>query len=143
MRFLVLVKASEESEKGALPKFEEMDEMGKFNEQLVEAGVMLSADGLRSSKEGVRVRFAGGIKSVTNGPFGGTPSDLVAGYWVWQTKSKEEAVDWLKRAPFKKGETVEIRQIQEMSDFNEIDPSGDLMRREQVMREKSEANAKH
>lgn len=116
MRVMVLVKANGESENGAMPKAEELAEMGKFNDKLTEAGVMLAADGLRASQDGKRVRFGGGSTSVIDGPF--TESkELVAGYWIWQVASIEEAVEWLKQAPFQDTE-VEIRPIFELEDFD-------------------------
>jgi len=118
MRFMVLVKASKESEAGALPDTKALAEMMKFNEELVKAGVMLAGDGLHPSSKGVRVRFSGGTSTVIDGPFTET-KELVAGYWIWKTKSLEEAVAWLKRAPFDGGAEVEIRQVFEQDDFGE------------------------
>jgi len=115
MRFMVLVKADKDSEAGVLPSTELLTEMGKFNEELVKAGVMLAGEGLQPSSKGVRVRFAGGKKTVIDGPFAET-KELVAGFWIWQCKSKEDAIEWLKRAPFENTE-VEIRQIFEAEDF--------------------------
>lgn len=115
MRVMVLVKASEKSEKGVLPDPKDLAEMGKFNEQLIKAGVVLAMDGLQASSKGKRVRFSGGKKSVIDGPFAET-KELVAGFWLWQVKSMEEAVEWLKRAPFEDTE-VEIRQVFEAEDF--------------------------
>jgi hypothetical protein len=115
MRFMVLVKASKDSEAGVLPDKKILTEMGKFNEELVKAGVMLAGDGLHPSSKGARVRFSGGKRSVIDGPFAET-KELVAGFWLWQVKSKEEAIEWLKRAPFDQTE-VEIRQLFEASDF--------------------------
>ena len=104
MRVMVLVKASEESEAGRMPSHEELAEMGKFNEELVKAGVMLEGDGLAASSEGKRVRFDSNRKTtVIDGPFTET-KELVAGFWVWEVASMEEAVEWLKRAPFQDGE---------------------------------------
>src|SRR5438876_1341173 len=116
MRFMVIVKASKESEAGILPSKEILAEMGKFNEELVKAGVMLAGEGLQASSKGARVRFDGKKRTVTDGPF--TESkELVAGFWLWQVKSKEEAIEWLKRAPFDGGTEVEIRQVFEAEDF--------------------------
>jgi hypothetical protein len=117
MRFMVLVKANKDSEAGALPDTKILAEMGKFNEELVKAGVMLAGEGLHASSKGARVRFEGAKRTVIDGPFAET-KELVAGFWLWQVKSKEEAVEWLKRAPFEEGE-VEIRQIFEEDDFGE------------------------
>ena len=117
MRVMVLVKASKESEAGVLPDPKLLAEMGNFNEELIRAGVVLAMDGLRPSSKGKRVRFAGGRKTVVDGPFAET-KELVAGFWIWQVKSMEEAVEWLKRAPFEDTE-VEIRQVSEIEDFGE------------------------
>jgi hypothetical protein len=116
MRFMVIVKASEESEAGVLPDEKILAEMGRYNEELVKAGVMLAAEGLHASSKGARVRFAGGKRTVTDGPFSET-KELIAGFWLWQVKSKEEAVEWLKRAPFDGGTEVELRQVFEVEDF--------------------------
>lgn len=118
MRVMVLVKASEESEQGRLPNAQELAEMGKFNEKLVEAGVMLAADGLHPSSKGVRVRFDGDRRSVTDGPFAET-KELLAGYWLWQVRSMAEAVEWIKRAPFDGGAEIELRPVFEMEDFGD------------------------
>jgi len=115
VRFMVLVKANEDSEAGVLPDEEILAEMGKFNEELAKAGVMLAGEGLHASSKGVRVRFEGAKRTVIDGPFSES-KELIAGFWLWQVKSKEEAIEWLKRAPFKEGE-VEIRQVFEAEDF--------------------------
>ena len=117
MRFMVLVKANKDSEAGVLPDEKMLTEMGKFNEELVKAGVMLAGEGLHSSSKGVRVRFSGGKTSVIDGPFTET-KELVAGFWMWRVNSREEAIEWLKRAPFDETE-VEIRQVFEAEDFGE------------------------
>ena len=116
MRFMVIVKASKDSEAGVLPSQELLTEMGKFNEELVKAGVLLAAEGLHASSKGARVKFSGGKRTVIDGPFAET-KELIAGFWLWQVKSKEEAIEWLKRAPFDGGTEVEIRQVGEWSDF--------------------------
>ena len=118
MRFMILVKANKESEAGVLPDEKILAAMGKYNEELVKAGVMLAGDGLQPSSKGARVRFEGKKRMVIDGPFSET-KELVAGYWIWQCRSKEEAIEWLKRAPFDSGEEVEIRQVYELSDFGE------------------------
>jgi hypothetical protein len=118
MRVMVLVKANEDSEAGQLPSTEEFAEMGKFNEQLVAAGIMLAGDGLRPSSAGKRVRFDGTQRTVIDGPFAET-KELVAGYWIWEIASVEEAVEWLKRAPFGGGTEVEIRPFFTAEDFGE------------------------
>ncbi len=115
MRFMIIVKASAESEAGVLPDEKILTEMGKFNEELVKAGVMLAGEGLHPSSKGARVKFEGAKRTVTDGPFSET-KELVAGFWLWQVKSKEEAIEWLKRAPFQEGE-VEVRQVFETEDF--------------------------
>ena len=115
MRFMVLVKADRQSEAGMMPSREMLEAMGKFNEQLIQAGVMLAGEGLKPSSTGARVRFSGGKKTVIDGPFAET-KELVAGFWIWKVDSREEAIEWLKRAPFEETE-VEIRQVFEMEDF--------------------------
>jgi hypothetical protein len=113
---MVFVKASKESEAGVMPNREILTAMGKFNEELVKAGVMLAGDGLHASSKGKRVKFSGQQRTVTDGPFAET-KELIAGYWLWQVKSIEEAVEWLKRAPFDGGTEVEIRPVFEAADF--------------------------
>jgi hypothetical protein len=115
MRFMVLVKANKDTEAGVLPSQKALADMGKFNEELVRAGVMLAGEGLQASSKGARVRFSQGKTTVIDGPFAET-KELVAGFWIWRTKSKQEAIEWLKRAPFEDAE-VEIRQIFEAEDF--------------------------
>jgi hypothetical protein len=117
MRFMVLVKADKLSEGGALPDEKMLSEMGRFNEELVKAGVMLAGEGLHPSSKGARVKFSKGKKTVIDGPFTET-KELIAGFWLWQVRSKEEAIEWLKRAPFEDTE-VEIRQVFENDDFGE------------------------
>jgi hypothetical protein len=133
MRFMVIVKANKDSEAGVLPDQQILTEMGKFNEELAKAGVMLAAEGLQASSKGARVRFEGPKKrTVIDGPFAET-QELVAGFWLWQVKSKEEAIEWLKRAPFQEGE-VEIREVFEMEDFGaELTP--EARQREERLRE--------
>jgi hypothetical protein len=115
MRFMVIVKADKDSEAGVLPTQELLAEMGKYNEELAKAGVMLAGEGLQASSKGARVRFSGKKRTVIDGPFA-EAKELVAGFWLWQVRSKEEAIEWLKRAPFQEGE-VEIRQVFEAEDF--------------------------
>jgi len=118
MRFMVIVKANKDSEAGVLPDRKILAAMGKFNEDLVKAGVMLAGEGLQASSKGARVRFEGPSKrTVIDGPFTET-KELIAGFWLWQVKSKAEAIEWLKRAPFQEGE-VEIRQVFETEDFGD------------------------
>src|SRR5258707_8558895 len=109
MRFMIIVKANKDSEGGVMPSEKMLTEMGKFNEEVVKAGVMLAADGLHASSKGGRVKFSDGKTTVIDGPFAET-KELIAGYWIWQVKSLEEAIEWLKRAPFEDTE-VEIRRV--------------------------------
>src|SRR3954468_23927338 len=140
MRVLVLVKAKEESEAGVMPDEKLLTEMGKFNEELVKAGIMLAGEGLQPSSKGSRVKFdPRKAPSVIDGPFAET-KELVAGFWLWQVKSKDEAIEWLKRAPFKEGE-VEIRQIFEAEDFGaaltpELRAQEERLRRQTASRQK-------
>ena len=136
MRFMVLVKATKDSEAGVLPSEKMLAEMGKFNEELVNAGVMLAGEGLHASSKGARVRFSGRKPTVIDGPFTET-KELIAGFWMWKVKSKEEAIEWLKRAPFE-NEEVEIRQVFEAEDFGaEFTP--ELREQEERLRAKVEA----
>ena len=118
MRFMIMVKATKDSEAGVLPDERLLTEMGKFNEELVQAGVMLAGEGLQPSSKGVRVKFSGNTPTVTDGPFAET-KELIAGFWLWQVNSKEEAIEWVKRCPNPmKGESeIEIRQLFEADDF--------------------------
>ena len=138
MRFMVIVKANKDSEAGVLPDEKILTEMGKFNEQLVKAGVMLAGEGLQPSSKGARVRFQGNKRTVIDGPFAET-KELVAGFWLWQVKSKQEAIEWLKRAPFDEDTEVEIRQVFETADFASSDPTGELMKKEEELRKKIES----
>ena len=143
MRFIVLVKATKESEKGFAPteKMQKMlAEMGKFNDELIKAGVMLAGEGLHPRSGGVRVKFEGGKRTVIDGPFSET-KELIAGFWLWQVRSKEEAIEWLKRAPFQDGDVVEIRQIMETEDFGaELTP--EVRAQEERQRAQLAANQK-
>ena len=137
MRFMVIVKASKESEAGVLPSTEILAEMGKFNEELVKAGVMLAGEGLQASSKGARVRFEGKKRTVIDGPFAET-KELIAGFWLWQVKSKEEAIEWMKRAPFDGGTEVEIRQVFEAADYGpELTP--ELREQEERLREQAKS----
>jgi hypothetical protein len=138
MRFMIIVKASEESEAGVLPDEKVLTEMGKFNEELVKAGVMLAGEGLHPSSKGARVRFSGGKRTVIDGPFSET-KELVAGFWLWQVKSKEEAIEWLKRAPFDGATEVEIRQVFEAEDFG-ANLTPELREQEERLRAQMESN---
>jgi hypothetical protein len=140
MRFMVLVKADKNSEAGVLPDEKMLTDMGNFNEDLVKAGVMLAGEGLQPSSKGARVRFSGGKRAVIDGPFAET-KELIAGFWLWQVKSKEEAIEWLKRAPFQDTE-VEIRQVFETEDFAAQDPTGKVREQEHRLREEAARNAK-
>jgi len=139
---MILVKASKESEAGVMPNQQLLTEMGKFNEELVKAGVMLAGEGLHPSSKGVRVRFSGGKRTVIDGPFAET-KELIAGFWIWQVKSKEEAIAWVKRCPNPHNEEteVEIRQVFEAEDFGaELTP--ELREQEERLRAQSEELAK-
>ena len=118
MRVIVLVKANKDSEAGVMPTKEILTEMGKFNEELVKAGIMLAGEGLHPTSKGKRVRFSGKTRTVIDGPFAET-KELVAGFWLWQVRSMDEAVEWLKRAPFDGGTEVEIRGVFEAADFGD------------------------
>ena len=131
MRFMVLVKANADSEAGVLPTTEQFEEMGRYNEELVKAGVMLAGEGLHPSSRGVRIRFDGKKRTVIDGPFTET-KELVAGFWLIQVRSREEAIEWVKRAPFEEGE-VEIRQVFEADDFGEA-LTPELREREERLR---------
>jgi hypothetical protein len=133
MRFMVIVKASKDSEAGVMPTEKLLTEMGKFNQELADAGVMLAGEGLHPTSKGARVKFAGGKTTVIDGPFAET-KELVAGFWLWQVKSKEGAIAWLKRAPFEETE-VEIRQVFEAEDFGE-EFTPELREQEDRIREK-------
>jgi hypothetical protein len=118
VRFMVLVPSSPETEAGVMPSTEDLEEMMKFNEELTKAGVMLAGDGLHPTSRGARVRFDGGQRTVIDGPFT-EAKELVAGYWIWEVGSRDEAIEWLKRAPFDDGVEVELRQIFEAEDFGD------------------------
>jgi hypothetical protein len=135
MKFMVIIKANERSEAGVLPTTEELDEMTKYNEELVRAGVMLAGEGLHPSSKGVRVRFSGGNQTVVDGPFAET-KELVAGFWILQVKSLDEAIEWVKRCPIGPGEDfeIEIRQVAEADDF----PQGEWRQREDALRQQLE-----
>jgi hypothetical protein len=136
MRFMILVKADKNSEAGVMPTEEILAAMGKFNEELVNAGVMLAGEGLHPSSKGARVQFSGGKATVVDGPFAET-KELVAGFWIWRVKSKDEAIEWLRRSPFQDAE-IEVRQIFEMEDFGaELTP--ELREQEERLRAKAAA----
>jgi hypothetical protein len=133
MRFMIIVKANEQSEAGVMPSEQELTEMGRFNEELVKAGILLAGEGLHPSSRGVRVRFSGSDRTVIDGPFAET-RELIAGFWLIQVKSREEAIEWIKRVPFKEGE-IEIRQVFETEEFADSDPSGELRAAENRLRD--------
>lgn len=131
MRFMMLVKASEESEAGVMPSERELAEMGEYNEELVNAGILLAGDGLHPSSNGARVDFSDGMPNVTDGPFT-EARELIAGFWIIQVKSREEAIEWARRVPFREGQ-VEVRQIFEAEDFgDELTP--ELKEKEENLR---------
>ena len=133
MRFMVLVKPGEGYEEGAMPKQEELAAMTAYNEELVKAGVMLAGEGLHPTSKGARVRYeGGGASTVTDGPFAES-KELIGGFWLWQVKSREEAIEWLRRAPFGPGDEVELRQVFEADDFgDELTP--ELREKEERLR---------
>jgi len=135
MRVMVIVKASKESEAGVLPSTELLGKMGAYNEQLVKAGVMLAGDGLHPTSKAKRVKFTGEKRTVIDGPFAES-KELIAGYWLWQVRSIEEAVEWLKRAPFDGGVEVEIRPVFEAADFGE-NLTPELRKRDEKLRQQT------
>src|SRR5438309_2927555 len=140
MRSMVIVKANKDSEAGVLPSKELLAEMGKFNEELAKAGVLLAAEGLQASSKGARVRFSGSKRTVIDGPFAET-KELIAGFWLWQVKSLDEAIEWLKRAPFEDGFEVEIRQVFEAEDFGQA-LTPEVREQEERLRREASARAK-
>ncbi len=139
MRVMVMVKANEDTEAGVMPTAEELTAMGNFNEELVKAGVMLDGDGLHPSSKGVRVTYGGDEPSVTDGPFAET-KELIAGYWVWQVRDMDEAVEWIKRAPFTEKDTVELRPFFEAEDFGE-ELTPEVKAQEDRLREQLQGNS--
>ncbi len=129
MRFMMIVKANKDSEAGTLPTEAQLAEMAKYNEQLVKAGVLLAAEGLQASSKGARVRFTGAKRTVVDGPFTET-KELIAGFWLIQVKSKEEAIEWARRVPFEEGE-IEVRRVFELEDFG----PGEAIERHAQLRE--------
>src|SRR5467141_1456520 len=140
MRFMVMVKATKDSEAGVLPDEKLLTEMGKFNEELVKAGVMLEGEGLHASSKGARVRFSGSKRTVIDGPFAET-KELIAGFWLCEVKSKNEAIEWLKRAPFEDGFEVEIRQVFDADDFGSA-LTPEVRKQEERLRREASARAK-
>jgi hypothetical protein len=137
MRFMVIVKASKDSEAGIMPSTELLTAMGKFNEEMMKAGVMLAGDGLHPSSKGARIRYSGRDRTVTHGPFTGT-EDLVAGFWLIQVKSRDEAIEWMKRAPFDGGSEIEIRQVFSPDDVGDA-LTPELRQQEERLRAQSAA----
>ena len=135
MRVMVIVKANKNTEAGIMPSTDILTAMGKFNEELVKAGVLLAADGLQASSKGKRVKFSGQQRTVTDGPFAET-KELIAGYWLWQVKSIEEAIEWLKRAPFDGGTEIEIRPVFDAADFG-VQLTPELKAQEERLRAQS------
>lgn len=140
MRFMVMVRAHKDSETGVMPSEQQLAEMGKFNEALTKAGVLLAAEGLQPSAKGARVRFSGSQRQVIDGPFAET-KELIAGFWLWQVRSKEEAIEWAKRCPnpFEGESEIEIRQVFEAEDF---DPAFSAELREQEQRLRAQVAAR-
>jgi hypothetical protein len=137
MRFMVIVKADKNSEAGVMPNREILTAMGRFNEELVKAGVMLAGEGLHPTSKGKRVKFSGGKHTITDGPFAES-KELIAGFWLWQVRSMEEAIEWLKRSPFDGGTEIEIRQVFEADDFGaELTP--ELREQEDRLRKQAAA----
>ena len=137
MRFMLMIKATDATERGEMPATDTFVEMGKFNEELINAGILLAGDGLQPSSKGARVYLSGDKRMVVDGPFTET-KELVGGFWILQVKSKEEAVEWARRIPFADGE-VELRRLFETEDFAPSDPSGQLRQAEQQLRDKASA----
>jgi hypothetical protein len=135
---MVIVKADKASESGVLPDEKLLREMGKYNEELVKAGVLLAGEGLQPSSKGARVKFDGAKRTITDGPFTEV-KELVAGFWLIQVKSREEAIEWVKRAPFDGGTEVEIRQVFEAADFAASDPTGEIRKHEEELRARAAA----
>ena len=142
MRFMVIVKATKESEQGEMPSTELLTAMGKYNEELVKAGIMLAGDGLQPSSKGARVRFSGPKRTVIDGPFAET-KELIAGFWIWQVRSLDEAIEWVKRCPnpMKEDSEIEIRQIFEAEDFGDAF-TPELQEQEERMRAEVEKRSK-
>jgi PhnB protein len=135
MRVMVIVKATRESETGALPKPELLAAMGKYNEELVKAGIMQAGEGLKATSHGKRVRFSGKNRTVTDGPFAET-KEQIAGFWLWKVKSMDEAVEWVKKCPnpMESDSDIEIRPLFEAEDFAPVDPKGEERQREEKLR---------
>lgn len=135
MRYMIIIKASKDSEAGVMPSDEVVEAMGKFNEQLINAGVLVSGEGLMESGKGARVKYQNGQFIVTDGPFT-EAKELIAGFWIVDVKSKEEVIDWVKKIPFEEGEEIEVRKVFEASDWVEAGGDPAVVEQEQVWREK-------
>lgn len=133
MRFMMIVKANADSEAGKMPRAAELEAMGKYNQQLIDAGILLAAEGLHSSARGTRLEFLKDKQNVVEGPFAET-KELIAGFWIIQVKSREEALEWARRIPFEHGEVVELRQVSEAADFADIIPEAEIAK-EQAWRD--------
>lgn len=133
MKFMIIVKATADSEAGKMPSNEMIAAMGQFNEQLVDAGVLIAGEGLQESRKGARVRFANGRFAVTDGPFSET-KELIAGFWIVDVRSKEEAIEWVKKIPFEDGEEIEIRKVWEASDWEAAGTDPELIKQEEDLR---------
>lgn len=144
MRFMIFIKANKDSEAGVMPDATLLTEMGKYNEELMKAGIMLGGEGLHPSSKGARVKFSGSTRTVIDGPFSET-KELIAGFWIWQVKSREEAIEWVKRCPNPTGaeSEIEIRQIFDMTDFpaDLVAQVPEVFEAENVMREKLEGKS--
>lgn len=138
MKVMVIVKADAESEAGVMPSQQLLEDMGRYNEELVNAGIMLAGEGLHPTSRGARVRFDGSKRTVIDGPFADT-KELIAGFWLWQVRSLEEAIEWLKRAPFDGGAEIEIRPIFEMEDFGAA-MTPELREQEERLRQQTAAH---
>ncbi|MEO8686335.1 MAG: YciI family protein [Devosia sp.] len=134
MRFMIIVKATPDTEAGVMPSSEQIAEMGRYNETLIDAGILLGAEGVQASSRGARIKFQGGNVMVTDGPFAET-KELLAGFWLIQVKDKAEALEWCKRIPFRNGEEVELRQIFEASDFDSDSVTAEHLEAEQDWRD--------
>jgi hypothetical protein len=140
MKFMILVKADKNSEAGVLPDEKLLTEMGKYNQELAKAGIMLAAEGLHPTSKGARLKFSGGKRAVTNGPFPES-KDLIAGFWIWKVNSKDEAIEWVKRAPFREGAEIEVRQVFDAADFGDA-LTPELREQEERMATQMAENAK-
>jgi len=136
MKFMIIIKANKQSEAGEMPSEQLLTDMGKYNEELVNAGIMLAGEGLHPTSKGARVRFSGNERTVIDGPFAQT-KELIAGYWIWKVKSMNEAIEWLKKAPFGGGTEIEVRPIFEAEDFG-AEYTPELRRQDDAIREKIE-----